>query len=52
MISYGHKHKIDLDLKPTFFNLKYEKFTKTQSAIIVFLSKPRMGNIIFSSPWG
>ena len=22
---YGHKRKIDLDLKPTFFKLKYEK---------------------------
>ena len=38
-ISYGHKCKSDLELKPTFFNLKYEKSTKTQCTIIVFWPK-------------
>ena len=35
-ISYGQKRKSELELKLTFFNLKYEKSTQTQSTSIVF----------------
>ena len=35
-ISYSHKRKRDLELKLTFYNLKYKKSIKTQSTIIVF----------------
>ena len=35
-ISYGQKGKSVSELKLTFFNLKYEKSTKTQSTIIIF----------------
>ena len=38
-ISYSHKRKRDLELKLTFYNLKYEKSTTTQSTIIVFWPK-------------
>ena len=39
-ISYGDKRKCELELKLTFFNLKYEKSTKTQSTNIIFWANP------------
>ena len=50
VISYGHKRKIDLELKLTFFNLNYEKITKNQFTILVFWAKPERELLSFLLP--